>query len=173
MSFNNIYLFIIIIFFCPLIGKIIVNALEFYSLSKEYQNGSPLLNSLIRLTPKEFQIWCGEYLAYLGYSNIIFSDISDSTSSIICTLDNSSYYVCCKKNPKDILVDEVDLESLLGLLISKSLYKGILITTSPLSSKASSFLENIPSPYYIEVISLNAIIEKDLGNYPLQLNNLK
>ena len=78
-----------------------------------------------------------------------------------------------QKNPKDILVDEVDLESLLGLLISKSLYKGILITTSPLSSKASSFLENIPSPYYIEVISLNAIIEKDLGNYPLQLNNLK
>ena len=173
MSFNNIYFFIIIIFFCPLIGKIIVNALEFYSLSKEYQNGSSLLNSLIRLTPKEFQIWCGEYLIHLGYSNIIFSDILDSTSSIVCTLDNASYYVSCKKNPKDILINEVDLESLLGLLISKSLYKGILLTTSPLSDKALSFLENIPEPYHIEVISLDNIIEKDLGNYPLQLNNLK
>lgn len=173
MNFNNIYLFIIIIFFCPLIGKLIVNALEFYNLSKEYKNGSSLLNSLIRLTPKEFQIWCGEYLVYLGYNNIIFSDVSDLTSSIICSKHNSSYYVCCQKNPKDILIDEVDLESLLGLLVSKSLYKGILITTSPLSSNASYFLNNIPAPYYIEVISLNAIIEEDLGNYPLQLNNLK
>ncbi len=173
MSFNNIYFFIIIILFCPLIGKIIINSLEFYNLSKEYQKGNSLLNSLIRLTPKEFQIWCGEYLIYLGYNNILFSDISNSTSSIICTLENTSYYVYCKKNPKEVMISEIDLESLLGLLISKSLFNGILITTSPLSSKALYFLKNLPHPYNIEVVLLNNIIEKDLGNYPLQLNNLK
>ena len=173
MNFNNIYFFIIIIFFCPLIGKIIINFLDFYNLSKEYNNGNSLVNSLIRLTPKEFQIWCGEYLVYLGYTNIIFSNIYDSTSSIICTSDNKSYYALCVKNSKETLIDESDLENILGDLASKSLYNGILFTTSSLSPKALSLLENIPHPYYIEIISLNNILETDLGNYPLQLNNLK
>lgn len=173
MSFNNVYFFIIIIFFCPLIGKIIFEALELYNLSKEYKNGNSLINSLIRLTAKEFQIWCGEYLVYLGYSNIIFSDVSNSNSSIICTLDNTSYYVYCKKTPKENMVSEFELESLLGILISKALYNGILITTSPLSSKALDFLKNLPHLYTIKILSLDTIIEKDLGTYPLQLNNLK
>lgn len=173
MNFNNIYFFIIIIFFCPLIGKIIISSLEFYKLSKEYRDGDTFLNSLIRLTPKEFQIWCGEYLVSLGYTNILFSDISNSTSSIICNSENISYYAYCKQTPKEIMIDEIDLESLLGILLSKSLYNGILITTSPLTSKALDFLNNLPLEYNIQIISLNDIKEKDLGIYPLQINNLK
>lgn len=173
MNFNNIYIFIIIIFFCPLIGKIVVNTLEFYNLLKEYQSENSLIYSLIRLTPKEFQIWCGEYLISLGYTNIVFSDISTYDSSLICTLENKSYYVYCKKDYKDILIDETIIERLLGILISKSLYNGILITTSTLSPKALSLLKTLPNPYNIEILDLNNIIEKDLGDYPLQLNNLK
>ena len=64
-NWNNIYIFAIIIIFCPLIGKIVRSSLEFYKLSKENSSTTTLVNSLNRLTPKEFQIWCSEYLSPL------------------------------------------------------------------------------------------------------------
>ena len=74
-NLNNPYVFAIIIFFCPLIGRIVKSLIEFHNLSKEYSSSTSLTNSLIRLTQKEFQIWCSEYLSYLGYTDIILSPI--------------------------------------------------------------------------------------------------
>lgn len=177
MNFNNIYLFAIIIFFCPLIGRIVVKSIELYKLSNEYHNGNSLLNSLVRLTSKEFQIWCGEYLAYLGYGNIIFSNTSQSSSnyddSIICTLDNISYLVQCENLSKDNIITDKYIENIFGILISKSLYNGILITTSSVSSETLNFAESLPTPYNIKIITLNNIIAEEIGQYPLQLNDLK
>lgn len=173
-NWNNIYIFAIIIIFCPLIGKIVRSSLEFYKLSKENSSTTTLVNSLNRLTPKEFQIWCSEYLSYLGYSDIILSPISSEQSTdttfILCTKEKKSYYVQCERNPDNNLITSRDVENLLGILISKSLSNGIIISTSSLSKDTLTFIETLPKQYSIQTILLNTIDESSLNNYPLQLN---
>lgn len=173
-NLNNTYVFAIIIFFCPLIGKIVKSSIEFHTLSKEYSSSTSLTNSLIRLTQKEFQIWCSEYLSYLGYTDLILSPIlSDKgkdTTFILCTKDKTSYYVQCKKNSYNDLIGCEDVENLLGILISKSLYNGVIISTSKLDNSISNLTKILPKEYKINIISLDTINVSALPNSYLQPN---
>lgn len=173
-SFGNIYTFILIIIFCPMIGKLINRFVSFYKLSNQYRKGNTLLGILSRITPKEFQIWCSEYICYLGYSNILLSTINSNefkdSSFFICTKGTTTYYVECKRINNNPPITSTDLECLLGSLFSKSLFNGILVTTSSISKEATNFINSLPKKYSIEVVSLCDNEAELLENTHLQIN---
>lgn len=170
MSFNNLFILGVIIFFSPQIGKLIKSSYDYYTLYQKSKKGNKLIDLLYRLTPREFEIWCSEYLSSLGYKNIILSPLGpDGGKDIICIKDNKTYYVECKRYFKDNYVTSKEVEKLLGTLISNNVYNGVLITTGSLSSDAKDFVENLPLNYNIELISF-AHINKYYYEYLNELN---
>ena len=119
------------------------------------ENGNSLIELLDRLTPREFEIWSREYLTFLGYHNIILRALdSNDTKNIICTKDNSTFYVLCKNNIVDKFVTSKDVEKLLGTMITDNIKEGLIITTNSLSNNAYKLVANLPSPFSIHIIDL-------------------
>lgn len=154
MKLNTIYSYFIIILFVPLIGKLIKKIIIYYKSYKNFKGNNQLYNLVHRLTPHEFEIWCTEYLAKLGFTNIIILPLGpDGGKDIICEKDSQKFYVECKRYSFNNYISTLQVEKLLGSMISDNITNGIIITTGTVSDNVKSILNKINKPYNIEIIS--------------------
>lgn len=158
MKLNTIYSYFIIILFSPLIGKLIKNLFLYIKSYKAFKIDTPLYNLAYRLTPREFEIWCSEYLSNLGFSNIVLLPLgSDGGKDIICEKDSDKFYVECKKYHGDNSISQFHIEKLLGTMIADNINNGIIITTGSISDDTKLTLSKIKKPYKISIISSNEL----------------
>ena len=154
MKLNTIYSYFIIILFAPLIGKLIKKTIIYYKSDKNFEGNNPLYNLVHRLTPHEFEIWCSEYLSQLGFTNIILPpSVEDGGKDIICEKDSEKFYVECKRYSLNNSISILQVEKLLGAMISDNIHNGIIITTGTVSDDVKSTLSKINKPYNIKIIS--------------------
>ena len=153
MKIDSILTYIIIIIFSPLIGKLIKEIYDYVITINDYHEEPTLLSLIYHLTPKEFQIWCGEYLTYLGYSNIqIISNNDPNTNNIICCKDNETLYVQCTKYSINSCITINDIEKLVGAMISNNITKGLIISTGSFSNECKELLTKLNSKFQIDII---------------------
>ena len=154
MKLNTIYSYFIIILFSPLIGKLIKKIFIYYKSYKNFQGNNQLYNLVHRLTPHEFEIWCGEYLSKLGFTNILLLPLGpDGGKDIICEKNSQKFYVECKRYSLNNSISTLQVEKLLGAMISDNINNGIIITTGSISDDVKSILSKINKPYNIKIIS--------------------
>jgi len=154
MKLNTIYSYFIIILFTPLIGKLIKKIIIYYKSYKDFQGNNQLYNLVHRLTPHEFEIWCSEYLSQLGFTNIFLLPLGpDGGKDIICEKDSQKFYVECKRYSLNNSISTLQVEKLLGAMISNNINNGIIITTGTISDDVNSILSKINKPYNIKIIS--------------------
>ena len=154
MKLNTIYSYLIIILFAPLIGKLIKKIIIYYKSYKDFQGNNQLYNLVHRLTPHEFEIWCSEYLSQLGFTNIVLLPLGpDGGKDIICEKDSQKFYVECKRYSLNNSISTLQVEKLLGAMISNNINNGIIITTGTISDDVISILTKINKPYNIKIIS--------------------
>lgn len=154
MKLNTIYSYFIIILFAPLIGKLIKKIIIYYKSYKNLEGNNQLYNLVHRLTPHEFEIWCSEYLSQLGFTNIILLPLGpDGGKDIICEKDSQKFYVECKRYSLNNSISILQVEKLLGAMISDNINNGIIITTGTISDDVKSTLSKINKPYNIKIIS--------------------
>ncbi|MBM6820210.1 MAG: restriction endonuclease [Clostridium sp.] len=154
MKLNTIYSYFIIILFAPLIGKLIKKIIIYYKSYKDFQGNNQLYNLVHRLTPHEFEIWCSEYLSQLGFTNILLLPLGpDGGKDIICEKDSQKFYVECKRYSLNNSISTLQVEKLLGAMISNNINNGIIITTGTISDDVKSILNKINKPYNIKIIS--------------------
>lgn len=154
MKLNTIYSYFIIILFAPLIGKLIKKIIIYYKSYKDFQGNNQLYNLVHRLTPHEFEIWCSEYLSQLGFTNILLLPLGpDGGKYIICEKDSQKFYVECKRYSLNNSISPLQVEKLLGAMISNNINNGIIITTGTISDDVRSILSKINKPYNIKIIS--------------------
>ena len=154
MKLNTIYSYFIIILFAPLIGKLIKKIIIYYKSYKNFEGNNQLYNLVHRLTPHEFEIWCSEYLSQLGFTNIILLPLGpDGGKDIICEKGSEKFYVECKRYSLNNSISTLQVEKLLGAMISDNINNGIIITTGPVSDDVKSILNKINKPYNISIIS--------------------
>ena len=170
MKINSLFTYLLIIIFSPIIGKLINEIIEYYKAIKEYKSDESLLTLVNRLTPKEFQIWCAEYLSYLGYVDIIIKLTSNYIGKdIICSKNNHTIYVECKKYDINTNISEYDVEKLLGVMITDNVKEGIIITTGGISSEANALIEKL-KPNFSIIIICKEQLSCSYNNYILQNN---
>ena len=154
MKLNTIYSYFLIILFAPLIGKLIKKIIIYYKSYKNFEGSNKLYNLVHRLTPHEFEIWCSEYLYQLGFTNIIILHLGpDGGKDIICEKDSEKFYVECKRYSINNSISILQVEKLLGAMISNNINNGIIITTGTVSDDVKSILSKINKPYNIKIIS--------------------
>lgn len=154
MKLNTIYSYFLIILFAPLIGKLIKKIIIYYKSYKNFEGSNQLYNLVHRLTPHEFEIWCSEYLSQLGFTNIILLPLGpDGGKDIICEKDSEKFYVECKRYSLNNSISTLQVEKLLGAMISDNINNGIIITTGTVSDDVKSVLNKINKPYNIRIIS--------------------
>lgn len=154
MKLNTIYSYFIIILFAPLIGKLIKKIIIYYKSYKDFQGNNQLYNLVHRLTPHEFEIWCSEYLSQLGFTNILLLPLGpDGGKDIICEKDSQKFYVECKRYSLNNSISTLQVEKLLGAMISNNINNGIIITTGTISDDVRSILSKINKSYNIKIIS--------------------
>ena len=154
MKLNTIYSYFIIILFAPLIGKLIKKIIIYYKSYKNFEGNNQLYNLVHRLTPHEFEIWCSEYLSKLGFNNIILLPLGpDGGKDIICEKGSEKFYVECKRYSLNNSISILQVEKLLGAMISDNINNGIIITTGSISDDVKSILSKVNEPYNIKIIS--------------------
>ena len=154
MKLNTIYSYFLIILFAPLIGKLIKKIIIYYKSYKNFEGSNKLYNLVHRLTPHEFEIWCSEYLYQLGFTNIILLPLEpDGGKDIVCEKDSEKFYVECKRYSLNNSISILQVEKLLGAMISDNIHNGIIITTGTVSDDVKSTLSKINKPYNIKIIS--------------------
>ncbi|EKY26265.1 restriction endonuclease [Clostridium celatum] len=154
MRFNTLFGYFILITFSPLIGKLIKNIILLYKQYKKFKTPNSLVQLIYRLTPYEFEIWSGEYLTKLGFTNVTVLPLEmDGEKDIICYKNNEKYYVKCKRYSLTNSVTLYQAEKLLGAMIADDVDNGIIITTGHISKDAKAFLSSLKKPYNIDIIS--------------------
>lgn len=169
MSSNNIFTLTILIVFSPLIGKLINNLVYLFKLYIKSKKGNNLIDLLNRLTFREFKIWAGEYLSHIGYTNIVLPPFDEWDKNIICIKNNSTYYVKCNRSNGTSEISVKALEQFLGELISESINNGLIITTNTIPDDVRNFIDTIPKPYSIDILSLSEISASEYS-YNLNIN---
>lgn len=154
MKINTIYSYLVIILFAPLIGKLVNNLILCYKSYKNLETSTNLYKLTYRLTPREFEIWCSEYLSNLGFINIAILPLGpDGGKDIICEKNSEKFYVECKRYCSSNSITPFHVEKLLGAMIADNIFNGIIITTGNICDDTKSLLDKIKKPYSINIIS--------------------
>ena len=170
MKLNTTYSYFIIILFSPLIGRLIKSIILYYKTYKNLSLNDRLYNLAYRLTPREFEIWCSEYLSTLGFTNIILLPLSpDGGKDIICEKDSEKFYVECKRYSLSSSISAFHVQKLLGTMIADNINNGIILTTGSVSDDAKSVLSKINKPYSINIIG-PAELDIPYNEYILKTN---
>lgn len=170
MRIDSIFTYIVIIIFSPLLGRVIKEIYDYIIVINESHKEPTLLKLVCRLTPKEFQIWCGEYLSYLGYNNIqIISPNISSAINIICNKNNETFYVQCTRYTINSSINTEDIETLVGAMISNNIKKGLIITTGYVNNECKSLLTELSTKVKIDIIC-NEQLDCPYKKYILQNN---
>lgn len=129
------------------------------------KKGILTISDLHKLTPREFEHWCAEFLSKQGYTNIIVSTKGpDGGKDIVCTNGTLTYYVECKryyygKYPQ-FQVDGEICKKLIGAMEANHITSGIIMTTGHLTNDAIEYINTLPNPYCIEAYDGNALINQ-------------
>lgn len=154
MKLNTIYSYFVIILFSPLIGKLVNKLILLYKSYKTLETSTHLCKLIYRLTPREFEIWCSEYLSNLGFINItLLPSGPDGGKDIICEKDSEKFYVECKRYYSSNSITPFHIEKLLGAMISDNIFNGIIITTGDICDDTRLLLSKIKKTYSINIIS--------------------
>lgn len=130
-----------------------------------WKNGKVLLQDLHHLTPREFELWCGDFIKKLGYTDIVHSPSSaDGGKDIICRKFGDTTYIECKRFGSSLgapyKVDEQICKKLVGSMVHDGIKKGMIITTGIIDSAAIEYIKTLPQEYEIELLDGNDILRQ-------------
>jgi len=164
-DYNQIFLFLFLLYLSLTILRLYNLLKDFCKYSKDIsrlKNGIITLNDIYNLTPNEFEHWCGEFIKSQGFSNIIVSAKgSDGGKDIICTLNEETYYVECKRYYRTNLVDLSIAQKLIGSMIPNNIKNGIIITTSSFTEDTLLYLSKLPKHYNIQVFDGASLLNEN------------
>lgn len=156
--------------FIKILSKIIKNIEKYYAKLN-------LNSELHNLSPREFELWCGELLKAKGYKNVTVSPCgTDGGVDIRCILDDELIFVECKRyllshNAK-YKVDANIVRKLVGAMEGSDVKRGMVITTGIVTNDALEFIKTLPEEYIIEIID-GKIFDMDyhINNFSFSLLN--
>jgi len=154
-----IYLFYIVLIIGPLMN-IIPELNKTVKLLKILFSKINLKNELYNLSPREFELWCGEFLVNNGYSDVVVSPQGpDGGIDIKCSKYDRMIYVECKRywlsNKALYFVDEDVVKKLIGAMTADEVTEGMIITTGIVTDGAMEFIKTLPEEFNITVFDGN------------------
>lgn len=142
---------------------------------RKYHAKLNLNSELHNLSPREFELWCAEYLRAKGYKNVTVSPVgADSGVDIGCILDNELIFVECKRyllshNAK-YKVDANTIRTLVGAMEGSNVKRGMVVTTGIVTNDALEFIKTLPDEYMIEIIDGKVFdIDYHIDNFSFSL----
>lgn len=116
------------------------------------------------LTPREFEMWSGDFLKKLGYKDIKYTELGpDGGKDIICKKFDEVVYVECKRysNSKYAtwLITEAIVKKLLGAMVHDDIKQGVIITTGNVTDEAIEFARTLDNTVSIRIINWQQIVE--------------
>jgi len=160
---SNFYFYIFFLYIALLISpliNIIPEVIKTFKLLKILFSKINLRKELYNLSPREFELWCGEFLSNNGYSDVIVSPPGpDGGIDIRCFKNDRIVYVECKRywfsKKATYVVDENIVKKLIGAMKADEVTDGIIITTGIVTSKAREFISTLPKEFKITVFDGN------------------
>lgn len=148
-------------FFIPfiLLGKFLMNTLnsviELLINLIDLNKKIILRNELYNLSPREFELWCGDFLKSNNYENVVVSPVGpDGGVDIKCTKNEVPIYVECKRyvlhKKASFKVDAAIVKKLLGAMTADKVFHGIIITTGIITEDALVFINTLPKSISIK-----------------------
>jgi restriction endonuclease Mrr len=130
-----------------------------------WKNGKVLLQDLHHLTPREFELWCGDFIKKLGYTDIVHSPSgADGGKDIVCKKFGDTTYIECKRFGHGLgapyKVDEQICKKLIGSMVHDEVKKGMIITTGTIDNSAVEYMNTLPKGYEIELLDGNDILRQ-------------
>ncbi|MCI6275308.1 MAG: restriction endonuclease [Clostridium sp.] len=96
------------------------------------------------MTPREFEIFCGNLFRELGYKCKVTSESIDGGKDVILEDEYGEIiYVECKHYKKENLVNREVLQKLVGASVGDGINKAIIITTSDYTARAYEYALNV------------------------------
>lgn len=153
-------MFYILLLINPLIGVLS----ELYKTVNHLKNllsKVNLRNELYNLSPREFELWCGEFLKSNGYLNVEVSPPGpDGGIDIKCFKNDEVIYVECKRywfsRKAPFKVDEAIVKKLIGAMTCDNVNLGIIITTGIITNDAREFINTLPENINIKLFDGNS-----------------
>ncbi len=94
-------------------------------------------NSIMNLTPYEFEEYIAEYLKKIGFEDVSKTPfINDGGKDIVCKYRNQIYYVECKHYKKNASIGRPMIQKLGGAMAANNISNGIFITTCRFTKEA-------------------------------------
>lgn len=123
---------------------------------RKYCSKINLREELYNLSPREFELWCGDFLKGKGYTGVTVSPPGpDGGVDIKCFYNEEEVYVECKryyyKNNAPFKVDKDVVRKLVGAMEGNAIKHGMIITTGIATSGALEFIKTLPEEYTIDV----------------------
>lgn len=100
---------------------------------------SEIINKVENMSPREFEIFCGNIFKQAGYKVVVTETTCDGGKDIIAVNDEDIIYIECKHYAPDNLVGREILQKLVGASVGGGATKAILITTSDYNDNAYTY----------------------------------
>ena len=161
------------------LSKFIIALFHVIKNLRKYFSEINLNSELHNLSPREFELWCGEFLKGKGYRNVVVSSLGpDGGVDIKCTYDDELIYVECKRyafsSTAKLKVDSDIIRKLVGAMKGNDVKRGMIITTGIVTEDAFKFIETLPKQYNIEVVDGKVFnIDYQIDKFKFSLINYK
>lgn len=127
------------------------------------------------LTPRQFEILCGELFRHQGYSVEVSKATNDYGRDIILEKNGEVTFVECKYYSGDSSVSREICQKLIGAVIMLKADKGIVITTGNIHKNAVEVANKVDTLKLMGIKDINNMINKinkyDLNRIRLKINN--
>lgn len=159
-------LFVVLIFYYYICSK----AIEIFHLHRKkvseenrFNNDILDIDDIYSLSPREFELWSGDFLERLGYEFVEYTELGpDGGKDIICKRKDEIIYVECKryyyKKYAPRKISDIIVKKLLGAMVHDNVKKGVIITTGNVETSAIDFIETLTNDLSIRIIDWREIL---------------
>lgn len=112
---------------------------NWWSLNREYEFKIWTREDLLKFTPYEFELWCGDLMKKLGYRVINTPQTKDEGKDVVVIKDGVKTYIECKQFD-DSLVGRPLLQKLVGAAYADNVESVLFITTSLFTQDACNWM---------------------------------
>lgn len=132
-------------------------------------------NILDNLTPRQFEVLCGELFKHQGYKVEITKATADYGRDIILNKDGEITFVECKYYGDGSTVGREICQKLIGSMIMLNADKSIVITTGKYNKNAFEVANKVNNLKLMDAADINNMISQldkyELNRVKLKLNN--
>lgn len=146
---------ILILFLWIVITIISVVSISIKSRKKQYSR-SEIAKEIREMTPRQFEVFCGNVFKQLGYKTKVTDYTSDGGKDVIATNGEDIIYIECKHYSMGNLVGREILQKLVGASVGGGATRAILITTSGYNNNAYNYAKTIP---WLDLWNIDDLVE--------------